>query len=90
LQAGTQSIRTRVSIGSDTFVQAEITDTSFVLIKTGLHFWTECSAEEQGPFIAKQVAYLRRREERCSRKIMLIKTHIALTLQAMDTLAHPS
>jgi prefoldin subunit 5 len=79
-------LRTRVNLGSDIEVEANVEDTSTILIKTGLGFWAECSVSEAPSFIAANVRDLERRIRELDQRIASIRTHVKLTLQVLGEL----
>jgi prefoldin subunit 5 len=68
-------------------MQAQIDDTSLVLIKTGLNFWAECTLQEAPSIIEVAVRHLKAKIVKLDNQVATIRTHMKLVLQAMDELS---
>lgn len=86
LQKGLTQLRTTVQLGGDVTMQADVPDTSKVLIKTGLGFWAECTLEEAGPFIEVHSRRLRARVARASALVANKRAHVQIVLQGLQEL----
>ncbi|KAK3237948.1 hypothetical protein CYMTET_52012 [Cymbomonas tetramitiformis] len=69
---GIKDMRSLVNLGSEFFVQAQVTDTSKLFVNVGLGFHVELTHEETSKFVENKLAAL---HEDATRKSEQVRTH---------------
>ncbi|XP_035211092.1 protein UXT homolog isoform X2 [Stegodyphus dumicola] len=85
-QLDKQTFKTRVDLGCNFYVQANVTDTKFIFIKTGLDIFVQFTLDEAPKFIDKKIDFLNKKIERSLKRCAEISAHIQLVLQALREL----
>ncbi|XP_039146260.1 protein UXT homolog isoform X1 [Dioscorea cayenensis subsp. rotundata] len=85
-KSGATSLRTRVNLGSEVYVQADVPDTRRVFVDIGLGFHVEFTWSEALDFISVREARLTRQVEEYTHLIANIKAQIKLVLEGIREL----
>ncbi|XP_015911893.1 protein UXT [Parasteatoda tepidariorum] len=83
-----ETIKTRVDLGCNFYAQANITDTKYIFIKTGLDIFVQFTLEEATKFIDKKIDFLKKKIDHTLKKSSEINAHIQLILQGLRELQH--
>lgn len=81
-----ETLKTRVDLGCNFYVQANVTDTKYIFIKTGLGLFIQFTLEEAKTFIDRKVEFLNKKVEKTLKKSSEINAHIQLILQGLREL----
>lgn len=81
-----ESLKTRVDLGCNFYVQANVTDPKYIFIKAGLGIFVQFTLEEAKKFIDKKVEFLNKKVERTLKQSSEINAHIQLILQGLREL----
>lgn len=81
-----ETIKTRVDLGCNFYVQANVTDTKYIFIKTGLDIFVQFSLEEAVKFINKKIEFFNKKIEHTDKVCAEIKAHIQFILQGLRQL----
>lgn len=84
------SFKTRVDLGCNFYVQANVTDTKFIFVKAGLDIFVQLTLEEAVTFIDKKVAFLDKKIDKTLKVSAEINAHIQLILQGLRELSNLS
>ncbi|KAH7652432.1 Prefoldin alpha-like protein [Dioscorea alata] len=85
-KSGATSLRTRVNLGSEVYMQADVPDTRRVFVDIGLGFHVEFTWSEALDFISVREARLARQVEEYTHLIANIKAQIKLVLEGIREL----
>ncbi|CAA0822483.1 Prefoldin chaperone subunit family protein [Striga hermonthica] len=80
------SLRTRVNIGSEIYVQADVPDTRHIFVDVGLGFYVEFTWAEALDFIATREENLSRQIDDYTRLIASIKAQIKMVCEGIREL----
>ncbi|CAL1270545.1 unnamed protein product [Larinioides sclopetarius] len=81
-----ETLKTRVDLGCNFYAQANVTDTKYIFIKTGLGIFVQFTLEEAIKFIDKKIEFLNKKVERTLKQSSDINAHIQLILQGLREL----
>ncbi|XP_074644728.1 protein UXT-like [Tubulanus polymorphus] len=87
-EADTSSIKTKVDLGCNFYVQANVPDTSRIFVAVGFGFFVEFTLDEALKFIEKKTKHLNEEAEKMSKDSSKIKAHIKLVLEGLRELQH--
>ncbi|KAM0936715.1 putative prefoldin alpha [Dioscorea sansibarensis] len=85
-KSGATSLRTRVNLGSEVYMQADVPDTRHIFVDIGLGFHVEFTWSEALDFISVREARLARQVEEYTHLIANIKAQIKLVLEGIREL----
>lgn len=85
-----KKFESRVDVGCNIFVTAEVEDTSKVVVALSKDFFVELSQEEALIYIAKKEKYLNSKSEALTKKASEIKAHILFVQEAIRELLNIS
>lgn len=83
-----EAIKTRVDLGCNFYVQANVTDHKFIFVKTGLDIFVQFTLEEATKFIDKKLDFLNKKIENTLKLSAEINAHIQLILQGLRELTN--
>ncbi|XP_060078215.1 protein UXT-like [Ylistrum balloti] len=78
-----EELKTKVDIGCNFYVQANVPDASRIYVCVGFGFFVEFKMEEALRFIDKKTARLNDQCEKISKDIAKVKAHIKLVLEGL-------
>ncbi|KAF8796680.1 Protein UXT like protein [Argiope bruennichi] len=81
-----ETLKTRVDLGCNFYVQANVTDTKYIFIKAGLGIFVQFTLEEATKFIDKRIEFLDKKIKRTLKQSSEINAHIQLILQGLREL----
>ncbi|KAJ0973786.1 hypothetical protein J5N97_015751 [Dioscorea zingiberensis] len=85
-KSGATSLRTRVNLGSEVYMQADVPDTRHIFVDVGLGFHVEFTWSEALDFISVREARLARQVEEYTHLIADIKAQIKLVYEGIREL----
>ncbi|KAG8199415.1 hypothetical protein JTE90_000283 [Oedothorax gibbosus] len=85
-----QTIKTRVDLGCNFYVHANVNDTKYIFVKTGLDIFVQFTSEEATKFIDKKVDFLKKKIEKTLKASSEINAHIQIVLQGLRELQNLS
>nr|XP_011427760.2 protein UXT homolog [Crassostrea gigas] len=77
-------LKTKVDLGCNFYVQANVPDASMIYVKVGFGFFLEMTHDEALAFIEKKVAMINSKIEVLTKDAAKIKAHIKLVLQGLQ------
>jgi len=80
------SIRTKVDIGCNFYVQAEVEDLSSIAVDVGCGIWVTMSPLEAKKFCEKKIAFLNKRVDALTNEELSIKAKINVVMSALKEL----
>ncbi|XP_070191518.1 protein UXT-like [Littorina saxatilis] len=81
--ADTRPMKTKVDLGCNFYVQANIPNTSRICVSVGFGFFVEFTFEEAVRFIDKKTAFLTEKTEDLTKTASEIKAHIKIVLEGL-------
>mmetsp|Transcript_32995 Transcript_32995/g.53534 ORF Transcript_32995/g.53534 Transcript_32995/m.53534 type:complete len:148 (+) Transcript_32995:75-518(+) len=84
--SGMKSLKTKINLGSEFYVQANVPDTEFVYVDIGLGFRVQYTIQEAMNFIDKKEAALNASVDKCTRQSAQIKSDIKMVCNAIGEL----
>ncbi|XP_041858933.1 protein UXT isoform X2 [Melanotaenia boesemani] len=82
-EAGSQQLKTDVDLGCNFYVQAEIEDSSRILVSVGFGFFVEMTHDEALRFVEKKTNQLTAFTEQLTKDSAKIKAHIRMVLEGL-------
>ncbi|KAG4105282.1 Prefoldin alpha-like protein [Neocallimastix lanati (nom. inval.)] len=79
-----KKLRTKVDLGSNFYVNAEIDDTEYIFMNIGYGFHAQLKLDEAQQYIEKKTTLLEKKAEKHSEEIAKIKSHIKLVLETIQ------
>ncbi|XP_033745934.1 protein UXT homolog [Pecten maximus] len=76
-------LKTKVDIGCNFYVQANVPDASRIYVSVGFGFFVEFKMDEALRFIGKKTARLNDQVEKTSKDVAKVKAHIKLVLEGL-------
>ncbi|GIX87706.1 protein UXT homolog [Caerostris extrusa] len=81
-----ETIKTRVDLGCNFYVQANVTDAKYIFVKVGLGLFAQFTLEEATKFISRKVEFLNKKVEKTLKESSEVNAHIQLILQGLREL----
>ncbi|XP_025106705.1 protein UXT homolog [Pomacea canaliculata] len=85
-----KELKTKVDLGCNFYVQANVPDPSVIFVKVGFGFFVEFTLEEALKFIDKKTACLMDQADEMTKSAAKIKAHIKLVLEGLREIQHIS
>lgn len=81
-----ETLKTKVDLGCNFYVQAKVPDTSKVFVNVGFGFYVEFTHDEALNFIRKKEVILNNQAEKLTKDATTVKAHIKLVLEGLREL----
>ncbi|KAK7499595.1 hypothetical protein BaRGS_00009247 [Batillaria attramentaria] len=88
--ADKKQLKTKVDLGCNFYVQANVPDPSMVCVSIGYGFFVEFTLDEAVKYINKKTALLTEQTETLTRSAAEVKAHIKLVLEGLREIQHIS
>uniref|UniRef100_A0A7S4J974 Uncharacterized protein n=1 Tax=Guillardia theta TaxID=55529 RepID=A0A7S4J974_GUITH len=83
-ERGGGRMKTMVNVGCECYMQAEVPDTSSIMINVGLGFFVEMKLQEAVEFVDKRVELLQEKADRQGKEISEVHSQIEMVLKAIQ------
>ncbi|KAL5014893.1 hypothetical protein ScPMuIL_009163 [Solemya velum] len=79
----TNDLKTRVDLGCNFYIQANIPDSSKIFVAVGLDIYLEMTLDEASTFIEKKISKMNEHVSMLSKDLAKIKAHIKLVIEGL-------